>query len=49
MLELHPRLYVGDQSDCLSGFHRFAVVHAYKPRHNFVYASAELSRLTEMV
>jgi protein-tyrosine phosphatase len=30
MLELHSRLYIGDQSDCTPGFPRFAVVHACK-------------------
>jgi hypothetical protein len=30
MLELHPRLYIGDQSDCTPGFPHFAVVHACK-------------------
>ena len=30
MIELHPRLFVGDQSTCLEGFDGFAVVHAWK-------------------
>jgi len=30
MIELHPRLFVGDQSTCLQRFEGFAVVHAYK-------------------
>jgi hypothetical protein len=30
VIELHPRLYVGDQSDCTPGFYQFAVVHACK-------------------
>jgi hypothetical protein len=30
MIELHPRLYVGDQSTCTPGDPRCAVVHACK-------------------
>lgn len=30
MIELHPGLFVGDQSTCLQGFDGFAVVHAFK-------------------
>ena len=30
MIELHPRLFVGDQSTCLQGFDGLAVVHACK-------------------
>jgi protein-tyrosine phosphatase len=30
MIELYPRLYVGDQSTCLQGFDGLAVVHACK-------------------
>jgi hypothetical protein len=30
MIELHPRLFVGDQSTCLEGVDGFAVVHACK-------------------
>ena len=30
MIEVHPRLFVGDQSTCTRGFNSFAVVHACK-------------------
>jgi hypothetical protein len=30
MIEIYPRLYIGDQSTCLGGFNGLAVVHACK-------------------